>query len=602
MIAALAYLRLTSLGNRVASAVRRLREPKYLAGALAGVAYFYFFLFRPMGVARGPLLLGDPAGALRQSGAALAAAGSAILLGLFLGRQALAWITPADNPGLRFCEAEIAFLFPAPLTRRRLVHFNLLSAQATILLSSLILTVLSQRWRLLGGSPVARAVGWWVILSTLSLHSTAVGLVVARRSGPGFARVRAAALATIALLGAAVAWSVWRRAGTLEPMGPNPGLGALVAWVTELLDSGVLHWILWPFRWTVAPFLSADLRSFLLALGPALALPAALYAWIVRTEAPFEEGSIALSEKRAAARAARSSGSDYAASGPTRPRARREPFRLAGTGRPELAFLWKNLIAIQSWFNLRVVAAAVAMVAIVGAADLRPAAGSGRWEVIAAAVAVGSGIVAFYTVLIGPQLLRQDIRHDLQNADILKTYPLAGWQVILGEMLTPVAILSGILWLCLLCAAWAATRLGGPDFLGGAARPVVIVAAAAVVPPLSALQLVIPNAAALVFPAWFQAARTRGGSIELIGQRLIFAAGQWLAIALAVLPALILAPSFFVATQFWVGLFAPDPVAVAAAAVAGAAAALVILCGEVWVGVWWLGLRFEKLDLTSASR
>ena len=44
--------------------------------------------------------------------------------------------------------------------------------------------------------------------------------------------------------------------------------------------------------------------------------------------------------------------------------------------------------------------------------------------------------------MIGPQLLRQDFRQDLPLADLLKTYPLRGWQLALGELLAPAAILT----------------------------------------------------------------------------------------------------------------------------------------------------------------
>src|SRR5205085_308929 len=58
--------------------------------------------------------------------------------------------------------------------------------------------------------------------------------------------------------------------------------------------------------------------------------------------------------------------------------------------------------------------------------------------------------VVAYTLLLGPMLARQDLRSDLLNSDILKTYPLRGWQVVFGEILTPIAILTGVLWLGLL--------------------------------------------------------------------------------------------------------------------------------------------------------
>lgn len=589
-----------SLRNRVAAAVRRLRQPKYLAGALAGAAYFYFFLFRAARIhglpPAEPREGAIPLAGLISSG--IVSIGATILLAVVLGRQVLAWLSPPAHPGLRFSEAEIAFLFPAPLTRRRLVHFNLVSSQLTILFSSLLLAVLSQRWRYLGGSPLSHAVGWWVILSTWNLQSTIAGLVVARRSGPGFSRARLAALGAIAAVAAAAVLSVWRRAGAAEPELGAPSPTLLLSYFGRLLDAGVLHWLLWPFRWVVAPFLAPDPRSFALALVPALLLIAILYRWIVRLEVPFEEGSVVRAEKRAQIRAARQAAGPYAGA-PARARARRDPFRLAERGRPEIAFLWKNLVGIQAWFNLRVAALAVVVVAAIAGGNLHLATAAARRDGIASLVAMVASIVGFYTLLIGPQLVRQDLRSDLANADILKTYPLAGWQVLLGELLTPVAVLSGFLWLSLLAAAWALAQLGGGG-LGRAEQGLLVGCLALIVPPLCALQLVIPNAAAILFPAWFQASRARGGGVEMIGQRLIFALGQWLAVGLALLPAVLLAPAVFVAARFWVGLVAPAPAAFAAATVLATVAGLAVIGGELVCGIWWLGERFEKFDLTTA--
>ena len=49
MLSALLYLRLMSARNWLVARIRRLRQPKYLFGALVGCAYFYFFFFRPLG-------------------------------------------------------------------------------------------------------------------------------------------------------------------------------------------------------------------------------------------------------------------------------------------------------------------------------------------------------------------------------------------------------------------------------------------------------------------------------------------------------------------------------------------------------------------------
>jgi hypothetical protein len=117
---------------------------------------------------------------------------------------------------------------------------------------------------------------------------------------------------------------------------------------------------------------------------------------------------------------------------------------------------------------------------------------------------------------------------------------------------------------------------------------------ALLMPFLCALQLIIPNAAALLFPAWFQATRQRGGGIDVMGQRLIFVAGQLIAILVALLPAVIGSAILIFATQWLVG----GPVAVIFAALL----TLALLTGEIACGVWWLGQRFEKLDLATELR
>jgi hypothetical protein len=202
-------------------------------------------------------------------------------------------------------------------------------------------------------------------------------------------------------------------------------------------------------------------------------------------------------------------------------------------------------------------------------------------------------MLAFFTLFLGPQWARQDLRHDLANADILKSYPLAGWQVVLGEMLTPAAILTGLLWCALLAAAWgfAPHRPALAGWFTARVRMTVTLGLALVIPPLCMLQLIVPNAAALLFPAWFQATRGRSGGIEAAGQRLIFRFGQLLVVAIALVPAAAAAALLVFSMQWLVGL-------ASALALAGAAA-VVLVAAEAILGVWWLGKRFEQFDLST---
>src|SRR5258706_14702884 len=161
MIDALIYLQYHSVKNRLLMRLRRLKQPKYLLFAIVGGAYFYFYFFRWVFMAgRGPRGFGG-AGSVDLS--SYETVGALALFTIIL----LAWLIPHERAALVFTEAEIAFLFPAPINRRGLIHFKLLRSQLAIFFTTILLTLLTRR---MGGAPWIRAVGWWLILSTLNLH------------------------------------------------------------------------------------------------------------------------------------------------------------------------------------------------------------------------------------------------------------------------------------------------------------------------------------------------------------------------------------------------------------------------------------------------
>jgi ABC-2 type transport system permease protein len=602
MIRALLYLRLTSLKNQVLTRTLRLRQPKYLAGALAAVAYFYYFVFRRFGAltpaARPHLgLTGFPSSPLPSSPVPpfdpLLIGSSVGMLLMMIGWVAFAWAFPANQPALRFTPAEIGFLFPAPITRRRLIHFSLLSSQFKILFSAILFGLIWSRREFSGEGALLRIAGWWVMLSAADLHKAGANLTFAQMKDRGWdpARGRMLALGLLGLFFGLVAFSLWNhgRWPGMAEMGTGP---AFAGYIAGQLDAGWLHWLLAPVRLAAGPFLAPTGRAFLIALGPALLLVAAHYFWVMSLETSFEEGSIAQAEKRAQMLAARAAGGSPFAS--VTVKARREPFLLRPSGRPETAFLWKNLLSIGAAINWRLLRIALPILfpVILFLTTFGGHRGHARSDTGPILVLVVSGMVAFYTLLVGPQLVRQDLRSDLPNIDLLKTYPLAGWQVVLGEMLAPIAILSGLLWIALAAAAWALGAFSGQvEWLTAGNRLTFVLCLACIVPLLCALELIVPNAAMLVLPGWHQTTRTPGGGgIEMMGQRLIFVFGQVLVVLLMLLPAVVAAALLIFATQWIAGL--------PAAAVLATLAVLVILGGEAWCWIWWLGRRFEKLDLS----
>ena len=586
MTRALLYLRVMSLVGRVRSRLKRLRQPKYLIGALVGVAYVYLIFVRRASAPRrgGGPVGGDIPLASPDVLQLIANLGVFSLLTIAL----LSWLIPR-RASLAFSEAEIAFLFPAPVSRRMLIHYRLLSSQFGLALTALILAFVFGRGNALGGNAVTHAIGWWVILATLNLHFTGSSFAQTKLLNRGFASVRqkivVLALAA-AVMGGVIFWT-WR-ALQAPGAGELSSAAAALRYVSAQLERGPLPWLLAIPRLVIAPFLAADARAFALAMGPALLVLVMHYFWVLHSEVSFEEASIARAEKRAARKSAVQQG-DWRAQATAR-KAQREPFRLTSVGRPELAFLWKNLLSTSALFRPRI--ALIAAVAIVaGSTWLANHPTFEQARLVVLAVATATVAVA---LLLGPQIARQDLRADLLNSDILKTYPLRGWQIVLGELLTPVAILTVTVWLALLAAALVFPPMR-MEWLTPQLRAGIAIGLGLLTPAFCALQLLLPNAAAVLFPAWVQMVGNRSEhGLEVLGQRIIFIGGQILIATLALVPAAIGAGVVFLVTQWLAG-----PIVGAALA---AAAIFVVLAIEVWLGIQWLGHRFERFDLSAELR
>jgi hypothetical protein len=573
---ALLYLRLTTARGWLTSRLRRLKQPKYFVGAVIGVVYIYTFFIR--NITRNAIPNSDPAAPVRTLEFAPDIAAAALLLVI-----AMNWIVPRGRAGLTFSEAEISFLFPAPIRRNTLIHYRLLCTLGALGLTALLMTLVSSGWAAGGASAWLRAVAWWVVLGTVSLHFTATSFVVTRlldRGVSSLARGVAGLTALALAIGVPLVWTLTSLpAPTQQDLA---GLPAMARYVESALHSGPLPWLLAVPRLSIAPLFATDARGFALAIGPALLVLAAHYLWVLMSAVSFEEASIARAEKRATKLAAFRSGNLRA----TARKKLRDPFRLRGTGRPEVAFLWKNLLAMGRLFTPRAALTAAAVVAAVclwlASAELR-----GGQAFIAVAATVLGAILLFF----GPQFARQDLRSDLKNADILKTYPLDGARIVFGEMLAPIAVLSVMTWLALLALLLAAPASAVPWYAKGLGASAIAVC----MPFFFALQLVVQNGFALIFPAWVQTVSNHGEhGLDVMGQRLLFVAGQFMLLALGMLPAAIAAAVTFFIVNWLVGL-------IPALAVAWLVV-LTVLGVEIAAGVYWLGERFARFDLSSELR
>ncbi len=606
MLSALLYFQFRSLGNQFAQRVRRLRQPRYLFGALIGGGYLVLMFSRSFL----PLLQGAARG---HGGPALFPGltpatwefifGSALAIG-----AVLAWVVPHQRAALVFTEAEIAFLFPAPITRQTLVLFKLVRSQVSVLFTVFFLTIISHGTNGLEGA-LLRAAGWWIILSTINLHllGSSFARTILLDRGLTLWRRR---LLVLTLVGVVLGGAAYWARGAVPPPGAgdwqSPSAAAL--YLGRVARSAPAEWLLAPFRGVVRPFVhSDDPRAFLRAIWAALGILVLHFLWVVRADVAFEEASLESSRRHAARLTSLREGRGLHARPAKR---RRAPFQLAPTGPPAVAILWKNLLGSGQFFNGRLAASVLAWAVVVG---YLVTAGAGRtvWPQV---IGYACLIITGWTLLLGPQFVRQDFRQDLALADLLKVYPLRGWQVALGELLTPALILTVIQGaLILLAATLLGNGVGGAADLDAAdgelrggdhafglwlgnywhAPLAVGLAAAFVLPAFNLVGLLLPNAAALLLPAWF--AHTNAGGprgIEVMGQRLIFFLAQFVALVVALVPATL---AFFLVYALAVH---PYLSATAALPVCALASALV-LAVEAGVGIALLGYWFEHYDLTT---
>ena len=70
-----------------------------------------------------------------------------------------------------------------------------------------------------------------------------------------------------------------------------------------------------------------------------------------------------------------------------------------------------------------------------------------------ASSASASLALAGFAVLFGPQMMRLDLRGDLEHLEVLKTWPVRSSAVIRGQILWPACVVTAIAWIGVVCAA-----------------------------------------------------------------------------------------------------------------------------------------------------
>jgi Putative ABC exporter len=571
MLGASLYIIGCSARNRVRARLRRLREPRYLIGAIVGAAYLYFSVFARMGRRgrrAGPR--GGPSAATLEAlrSGAPAAVGLALLAATALG-----WLLPFDSGLLDFSQAEVQFLFPAPVSRRSLLVHRMMRSQIGILLGSIIPALMVQSFS--GYARLRISVATWLILSTAKIYATGVSLARARLTSSD-ARARRVAWLPLTVLGSAcaiVAIALLRAFRTAPPDGARDA----IVRIGTVVSHGLPRIVLWPFVALAAPLFAPWPGEYLVAMLEAALVMAVCVAWVLASDATFQDAA-----EEVAARKAQQLGPRA-----VKYRARATGWDLAPSGRAEVAFAWKaamqtlRVVDMRSFLRL----AAIPVALTVGSMAF------GRASGLPAIVGVFALAGAGFTVLMAPQILRVDLRQDLTHLELLKTWPVKASAVVRGEIAWPGGLLTVLAWvligIALVLSSANFSRVPIGVRLGAAG------AAALVAPALVFAQLTIHNGVALMFPAWVPLGSQRARGLDAMGQRIIMLGGTWLLLAIMTLPGALAGAIVWFAFRVIVGPLALIP---------GAIACAVVLGIEVLVATEALGPLYERLDVLSVER
>jgi hypothetical protein len=496
---------------------------------------------------------------------ALELAGAAVLFML----AALSWLQPRNRPALAFSRADVQFLFPAPFTRRELIRYKVMRSQVGILLGSAFMTLFFR--------PASLASGWTsfigiaLAMMAVNLHLMGVSLSRESMSAHGMAGLTRQWL-PLALVVGAVAILAVTVVSNWQTLASMSG-GDLITELQRLGTTGAAGVVLWPFRAISRLPFTGTPSAFLQALPAALFILILNYIWVVRSDAKFEEASAELAEKIAGFR-----------KGP-RPKARNirvmpTPFVLSLNGPPEMAIFWKNLILLGRYASLRTLLRFGPMFLIlVLALPKGGRAGS-------AGAALGAICIAIYglTILLGPFMARNDLRQDLTNLALMKTWPIRGAALVRGEVMAPAALLTVITWLC---------SLGGLVFATSIRlNPSFVAAAALIAPGIILLQLLVQNAIAVTWPSWVVTGTPRVRGIDVMGQRMILMLGLIVVLLVAVLPAAIIAGGSGVAIYYLTGtvtVILPSMIAT------------IVLFGEAFMASEMIGKLLDRTDVSAVD-
>ncbi len=574
---ALGFLIWRSLVNRVRQQMQRLRQPRYAIGLVLVLIYFgMIFLVPLLDDERAPRLVREVAGGI-ENGTGVALTISGVVLFLLVAGS---WLLKGRGQALAFQPAEVGLLFPAPLSRRALLLYRLGQIQVMVLLNALILALLSGRTG--SGIPFwQRTLGGWLFVTALLFHQMGLALLRVEPLTPGRRLAlrggRVVVVLAIAIVGLTLAQTMATAAGL--------SFADTVRVLGGALSEGAAGVIMAPFTWIMAPT-GASGTALVGALAGSLAVIGALLVWVLRGTIPFEEAAATASAAQATAlqrlrdvQRGRGTLFNPAAKAGTR------SLPLAPVGPPWRALVWKNTLAMlrtRMYVSLLIMAVGALVFAGMASRISRGPAGSAA-AVLTLVLVTATAMLT----LLGMSALRNDLRTDMAMLGVIKTWPLPGQTLLLGQIMSPALTITLVQGAVLVLGTVLFGSRVDIGFRPAVIAPGLVLLAGCFV--LNLLALTIQSGTAVLFPGWVHLGVEASG-IETIGQRILMGVGTGVAISL-----LVLVPGVVGVLAGWLVAkgFAVSP---EVATLVGGLVGLLLLALEVALLIDWLGERFERTE------
>ncbi len=531
--------------------LRMMRQPKYLVGFLIGAGYLLFVFSSATIGDEGSHMFRGYQEQLIGDFASIIQFGSALIIALIVS---VTWLLPWGKLGLRLKEAELHLLLPAPLTRREIIQYAVFKGQRGILIGTIIVSLFAGTGRPL--DQLLMIVNLWLLFTLWDLNNKIRSMFLIRQRELPVATARLRWMVVIALI-----IPFWIVMGFVlvplwEPMASRLADGEAIV-LPEFIETAkatadsLAGRMLLPIRLVLAPPFAPGLGAYFLALIAPAVLLVVLLEVLLRSKARFEEE--AMQHARHEARRRTRSFRREKLSSSSR---RRVPFRLAPTGGPVAAVLWKNLLQ-GSRIPVRWYAFAGLVILLVFV--FVPL-------VLSTAMLSGLGLLFGFIFAIAFPLLsvlsiRNDMRTELGHIDLVRTWPVKGTRFVLAQVLSPTVYgaAGGIFGLFVMLAALIGARLRtavrgyeeqapllpgeGAEVFGVpwlVALVFFLLGAAPLVAAVSFLASSLMNQFALLFPAWIRLGADASRGIEAFGQRVIFSSVAFIALLISLAPGAIL--------------------------------------------------------------